>query len=76
MNATRTTLSTQQQEIHSSVGSRVVNVNGLRGTVKYIGPVDGSTGIWLGVEWDDPTKGKHSGKGYFGTLQVIILVLV
>lgn len=33
-------------------------------TVRYIGPVEG-TGEekeWLGVEWDDPTRGKHNGE--------------
>ena len=31
-------------------------------TVRYIGSVKGTTGIWLGVEWDDPTRGKHPGE--------------
>lgn len=31
-------------------------------TVRYIGPVEGTSGEWLGVEWDEPTKGKHSGE--------------
>lgn len=30
-------------------------------TIRYHGPVTGTTGPWLGVEWDDPTRGKHSG---------------
>ncbi|XP_014555432.1 hypothetical protein COCVIDRAFT_27637 [Bipolaris victoriae FI3] len=30
-------------------------------TVRYHGSVEGTTGTWLGVEWDDPTRGKHSG---------------
>mmetsp|Transcript_9080 Transcript_9080/g.32222 ORF Transcript_9080/g.32222 Transcript_9080/m.32222 type:complete len:596 (+) Transcript_9080:1-1788(+) len=32
-----------------------------RGTVLYIGPVDGKKGIWAGVEWDRPCRGKHNG---------------
>ncbi|TGZ83134.1 RNI-like protein [Ascodesmis nigricans] len=40
-------------------------------TVRYIGPIDGTSGTWLGVEWDDPLRGKHSGsyneKSYFTT---------
>ncbi|KAH0603853.1 uncharacterized protein H6S33_007512 [Morchella sextelata] len=40
-----------------------------RCTVRYSGPVDGTTGTWLGVEWDVEGKGKHSGvhggKEYF-----------
>lgn len=31
-------------------------------TVRYIGEVEGTKGDWLGVEWDDPTRGKHSGE--------------
>ncbi|KAM0329982.1 hypothetical protein ACHAQA_004151 [Verticillium albo-atrum] len=30
-------------------------------TVHYIGDVAGTTGTWLGVEWDDPSRGKHDG---------------
>ena len=31
-------------------------------TVRYHGEVNGTKGEWLGVEWDDPTRGKHSGE--------------
>jgi dynactin complex subunit len=31
-------------------------------TVRYIGTVEGTKGSWLGVEWDDPTRGKHDGQ--------------
>lgn len=31
-------------------------------TIRYVGTVEGTTGDWLGVEWDDPTRGKHSGE--------------
>jgi dynactin complex subunit len=30
-------------------------------TVRYIGEVAGASGSWLGVEWDDPSRGKHDG---------------
>lgn len=30
-------------------------------TVRYIGAVKGTKGEWLGVEWDDAERGKHSG---------------
>ena len=30
-------------------------------TVRYVGTVSGKPGQWLGVEWDDPGRGKHSG---------------
>ena len=46
-----------------------ININGYKGTIKYIGAVDGTTGTWLGVEWDERARGKHSGekdgKSYF-----------
>ncbi|KAF1915201.1 hypothetical protein BDU57DRAFT_539582 [Ampelomyces quisqualis] len=31
-------------------------------TVRYQGEVQGTKGEWLGVEWDDPTRGKHAGE--------------
>ncbi|KAK6363735.1 hypothetical protein TWF730_001153 [Orbilia blumenaviensis] len=31
-------------------------------TVRYIGEVKGTKGGWLGVEWDNPSRGKHSGE--------------
>lgn len=30
-------------------------------TIKYIGEIQGSAGQWLGVEWDNDTRGKHDG---------------
>lgn len=33
-----------------------------RATVRYVGPVDGYEGIWVGVEWDDSSRGKHDGE--------------
>ncbi|RAQ42428.1 tubulin-specific chaperone [Aspergillus flavus] len=36
--------------------------NGELCTIRYAGKVAGTTGEWLGVEWDDPTRGKHSGE--------------
>ncbi|XP_064915794.1 tubulin-specific chaperone E isoform X1 [Columba livia] len=35
-------------------------------TVRYVGSVPPTAGIWLGVEWDDPQRGKHDGT-YEGT---------
>ncbi|KAJ1950277.1 hypothetical protein FBU59_000757 [Linderina macrospora] len=44
-------------------------IDGEEGVVRYCGPVDGTKGTWLGVEWESPTRGKHSGthngKEYF-----------
>ena len=50
------------------VGTRL-NHAGFLGTVRYAGAVDGAPGLWLGVEWDDSSRGKHDGvkdgKRYF-----------
>jgi tubulin-specific chaperone E len=46
-------------------------------TVLYEGPVKGTPGTWLGVEWDDPSRGKHSGEHngtqYFSTRFIPVL---
>ncbi|KAF9520014.1 hypothetical protein BS47DRAFT_1387630 [Hydnum rufescens UP504] len=45
----------------ATIGSRIEYQSHL-GTVRYVGDVAGTPpGIWLGVEWDDPRRGKHSG---------------
>ncbi|GAA6051813.1 hypothetical protein JCM3770_004986 [Rhodotorula araucariae] len=31
------------------------------GTILYSGPVPPTKGLWYGVEWDDPVRGRHSG---------------
>ncbi|GAA5993115.1 hypothetical protein JCM5350_007226 [Sporobolomyces pararoseus] len=31
------------------------------GSILYRGPVPPTKGEWLGIEWDDPSRGKHSG---------------
>ncbi|XP_054714059.1 tubulin-specific chaperone E-like [Uloborus diversus] len=45
--------------------------DGEYGTVLYIGLIDGVEGTWVGIEWDNPTRGKHSGsynnRKYFET---------
>nr|XP_028579901.1 geranylgeranyl pyrophosphate synthase isoform X1 [Podarcis muralis]XP_028579902.1 geranylgeranyl pyrophosphate synthase isoform X1 [Podarcis muralis] len=43
-----------------AVGRRIIR-NGEYGTVLYAGKVPPTTGFWLGVEWDNPEKGKHNG---------------
>ena len=30
-------------------------------TVRYVGEVAGTSGSWIGVEWDDSARGKHDG---------------
>jgi dynactin complex subunit len=45
------------------LGSRLC-VGGQRCTVLFAGLLSGTTPAdapWLGVEWDDPTRGKHDG---------------
>ncbi|BFZ61903.1 hypothetical protein YB2330_002981 [Saitoella coloradoensis] len=42
------------------IGDRL-SFNGDLCTIRYVGQVDGTKGEWLGVEWDDSTRGKHSG---------------
>lgn len=52
------------------VGDRV-EVERERATVAYVGAVEGFVGTWVGLDWDDPHRGKHDGtvKGrrYFQT---------
>ncbi|GKT40130.1 tumor susceptibility gene 101 protein [Colletotrichum spaethianum] len=43
------------------IGQRL-SYDGALCTVRYIGPVDGTSGTWLGVEWDDAGRGKHDGQ--------------
>jgi hypothetical protein len=43
-----------------AVADRVV-ITKHRATVRYVGPVEGHEGVWVGVEWDDPSRGKHDG---------------
>ena len=31
-------------------------------TIRYYGPLPNADGDWLGVEWDDPSRGKHDGR--------------
>ncbi|KAL2794756.1 hypothetical protein BJX66DRAFT_303101 [Aspergillus keveii] len=47
--------------LHELVNQRR-SYNGDLCTIRYVGKVEGTSGEWLGVEWDDPTRGKHSGQ--------------
>ncbi|KAI4601458.1 hypothetical protein KJ359_011587 [Pestalotiopsis sp. 9143b] len=44
----------------AQVGDRL-SYDGAICTVRYIGEVAGTSGSWIGVEWDDATRGKHDG---------------
>lgn len=46
--------------INITVGTRI-DVSGDKATVKYVGKVANTQGEWLGVDWDDPERGKHDG---------------
>ncbi|KAJ9477351.1 Protein PAC2 [Pseudozyma hubeiensis] len=48
------------------VGRRI-SLGPHKGTIRYRGLVPPSAGEWLGVEWDDPTRGKHDGTSADGT---------
>lgn len=43
-----------------AVGTRV-SCDGHYGVVRYCGPVVDTKGTWLGIEWEDPNRGKHNG---------------
>lgn len=51
-----------------AIGTRL-SLSGNNGTVRFVGEVDNTSGVWLGIEWDDPNRGKHDGlkdgKRYF-----------
>ena len=51
-----------------AVGRRLRHEN-FRGTIRYVGEIDGQKGVWYGVDWDDESRGKHdgsiNGKRYF-----------
>ncbi|KAM9460958.1 tubulin-specific chaperone E isoform 2-T2 [Clarias gariepinus] len=51
---------TMEQMPEDTVGRRVL-CDGERATVRYVGTVPPTTGLWLGVEWDNPERGKHDG---------------
>jgi dynactin complex subunit len=57
-----------------SVGDRVEDTkDGQRGTVRFVGEVPPTRGLWLGIEWDHPEirgkhDGTHEGVKYFETM--------
>lgn len=55
---------------NNSMLGRRVECEGYRGTVLFVGEIEGTgAGTWLGVDWDDVSRGKHDGsykeKHYF-----------
>eukprot|EP00759_Apiculatamorpha_spiralis_P042139 PhF_6_TR40416/c0_g1_i1/m.60243/K21768/TBCE; tubulin-specific chaperone E len=59
----------ETEPTHFTLDSRVCDEDGFLGIVRYIGPLDGTEGEFVGVEWDDASRGKHDGmfksKRYF-----------
>lgn len=51
---------TNGENHHHRIGQRL-SYDGALCTVRFIGPVADTTGTWLGVEWDDASRGKHNG---------------
>ena len=49
-----------EEKLEFGIGKRI-QVNEQTATIRYYGEVYGAEGVWIGVEWDDPSKGKHSG---------------
>ena len=41
-------------------GSRIES-DRVRGTIKWVGEVPPTKGLWYGVDWDDPDRGRHDG---------------
>ncbi|THH06709.1 hypothetical protein EW145_g3896 [Phellinidium pouzarii] len=56
------TLSMEPDDYRSPRIGRRIKVHEHTGTIRYIGEVQDTRGIWLGIEWDDPARGKHSGQ--------------
>ncbi|XP_008303746.1 tubulin-specific chaperone E [Stegastes partitus] len=50
-----------EPEVPEDAVGRRVSCGEERATVRYVGPVPPTTGLWLGVEWDNPERGKHNG---------------
>lgn len=53
------------------IGRRVC-IGTYTGVVRYFGPIPGTESVWVGIEWDDSSRGKHdgihNGIRYFKTL--------
>ena len=54
---------------YAQVGCRLETTDGARAVVRYTGAVAGQEGEWVGVEWDDPTRGKHDGSHGRGVVE-------
>ncbi|KAK3925390.1 Tubulin-specific chaperone E [Frankliniella fusca] len=65
-----TTMCASGDQFEIKTGQRV-EYQGYYGTVRFVGELAQLSGTWVGVEWDDPTRGKHDGShngiSYFKT---------
>lgn len=43
------------------IGARCLVAGKFFATIRYVGPVEGQSGDWVGLEWDDICRGKHDG---------------
>lgn len=48
------------QAAEFSIGQRL-QIGAERATVRHVGTVDGQSGEWVGLEWDNADRGKHDG---------------
>ena len=48
------------QDTELRVGLRL-QIGSERATVRFIGAIDAESGKWVGLEWDNPDRGKHDG---------------
>lgn len=53
------------------VGLRVC-IGAYTGIARYVGPIPGTDSLWVGIQWEDSSRGKHdgiyNGIRYFKTL--------
>lgn len=42
------------------IGKRIEDENCF-GTICFIGKLPNTSGIWLGIDWDDSSRGRHDG---------------
>ncbi|XP_072912738.1 tubulin-specific chaperone E isoform X2 [Hemitrygon akajei] len=52
---------TQSDSVPCDAVGRRIACRDEYGTVRFVGKVTSTSGIWLGVEWDNPERGKHNG---------------
>lgn len=61
--------------VAANVGDRI-ECSECFGTIKYIGLIEGYSGTWFGIDWDEEGRGKHDGsvKGvrYFAARYVLL----